>query len=75
MVRAQRFKPPPMLLDVLEEQFPYRATSQSVALSRVDADADLKLHKIPAILPEFDPIANAKLLDQALGGGKSDNWP
>ena len=43
MVRAWRFAPPPMLLEVLEEQLPYHATSQAVALSQVDANAVLSL--------------------------------
>ena len=75
MVRAWRFTPPPMLLDVLEEQLPYHATSQAVALSRVDADAVLKLDTTPATLPELDSIANAKLLDQALAAGNPTTGP
>ncbi|MEZ5748249.1 MAG: GIY-YIG nuclease family protein [Paracoccaceae bacterium] len=75
MVRAWRFTPPPMLLDVLEEQLPYHATSQAVALSRVDAEAVLKLDTIPATLPHLDSIMNAKLLDKALAAGNPTTGP
>ena len=80
MVRAWRFTPPPMLLDVLEEQLPYHTTPQAVALSQVDANAVLELDTTPVPLPELEVLTNAMLLDQALGesnpttGPKPSSW-
>ncbi len=80
MVEAWQFTPQPLLLDVLQEQLPYHATSQAVALSEVDANAVLKLKNAGVELPEIQFLKNAKLLDQALGakgpttGPKPKSW-
>lgn len=66
MVRAWRFTPEPKLLDVLEEQLPYHATSQAVALAEKDAKAVLELEVKPTVIPSTIALENARLLDKAL---------
>jgi hypothetical protein len=75
MVRAWRFDPQPMLLDVLTEQLPYHATSQAVLLSPEDTTAILALTASEVELPVTDALQKARLLDQALSQGKPTTGP
>lgn len=75
MARAWRFKPPPMFLDVVEEQLPYHSASQAVALSQSDAEAVLKLHTTPATLPNSVSITSAKHPEKALKVGNPTTGP
>ncbi len=74
MVRAWSFTRPPMLLDVLEQQLPYHATSQAVALSQSDAVAVLKLDAVQVTMPDSVSIHKA-LLHRCLGVGKPTTGP
>lgn len=75
MVKAWRFEPQPMLLDVLAEQLPYHATSQAVLLSPEDAASIMALTAVEVLLPETDVLQKARLLDQALSQGKPTTGP
>lgn len=75
MVRAWRFRPQPMLLDVLAEQLPYHATSQAIALFEADAKAVLALSVVEAEIPDTEALRKAQLLDSALGASRSTTGP
>lgn len=75
MVRAWRFAPQPMLLDVLTEQLPYHATPQAILLSQEDADAVLSLPLVEAAIPTSSALEKAKLLDRALNGSRPTTGP
>lgn len=75
MVRAWRFAPQPLLLDVLTEQLPYHATPQAVLLSHEDADAVRGLPFVEATIPTSPALEKAKLLDRALHGARPTTGP
>lgn len=66
MVSAWRFEPSPMLLDVVEEQLPYHATPQAVALSAKDAEAIIALDTVAVKLPDLEVLNKQRLLRNAL---------
>ena len=69
MIKAWRFEPQPMLLDILTAQLPYHATSQAILLSSDDAAAIIELRATEVDLPK------ASLLDQALRSGRPTTGP
>lgn len=75
MVRAWRFGPQPMLLDVLAEQLPYHATSQAVLLDGRDADAVMSLNAEEVEIPASEALVKARLLDKALNPGRPTTGP
>lgn len=75
MLKAWRFDPQPILLDVLSEQLPYHATSQAVLLSPEDSEAILELNAIEVELPVTEALKKARLLDQALSQGRPTTGP
>lgn len=75
MVRAWRFRPQPMLLDVLAEQLPYHATSQAVLLDGRDADAVMSLNAEEVEIPASEALVKARLLDKALNLGRPTTGP
>ncbi|MCR4268435.1 hypothetical protein [Nitratireductor sp. ZSWI3] len=75
MVRAWRFMPQPMLLDVLAEQLPYHATSQAVLLQGGDADAIMSLNAEEVEIPASEALVKARLLDKALNSGRPTTGP
>ncbi len=68
MIKAWRFEPQPLLLNVLASQLTYQATPQAVLLDALDTDAVLNLKAIEVELPNSEPLKKARLLDRALGG-------
>jgi hypothetical protein len=75
MMKAWRFDPQPILLDVLSEQLPYHATSQAVLLSPDDSESILQLNVVEIELPVTDALQKARLLDQALSQGRPTTGP
>lgn len=81
MLKAWRFKPQPMLLDVIDRQLPRSATSQGVLLSANDADAVRNLKKTEVVeIKKTETLKQAQLLGKALSasgqttGPKPSSW-
>ena len=67
MIRAWRFVPQPLLLDLVDEQLPYHATAQAILFSDEDASRIRALNLEEMHLPDSDALSRARTLDEALG--------
>jgi hypothetical protein len=75
MIKALKFTPPELLLDVLKNQLPYSATPRAVELSPVDASAVLSLPVIVQPLPNSETLDKALMLDAALANIRKSTGP
>ena len=75
MVKAWRFDPQPLLLDVLATQLSYDATPRAVLLSATDAAAAMSLNTVEVELPITEQLTKARLLDQAVGATRPTTGP
>lgn len=75
MLRAWRFEPRPLLLEVLSKQLPYEATPRAVLLSDDDTRAIIALPCVEIDLPDNAVIRDARKLASALSSSKPTTGP
>jgi hypothetical protein len=75
MVRAWRFRHPPLVTEVLQAQLPYGATVRAVVLDSVDAAAVLALPAEEVSVREAPAIVRQRRLNDALGSSGPTTGP
>lgn len=75
MIKAWKFNPQPLLLDVLQSQLPFSATPRAVELSPVDTSAVLHLPVAVQALPSSQALDKARMLDAALANNRQTTGP